>query len=156
MFERVTLIGRLGSEPEMRYTASGIPVCNFSFATTRTINKQVKEECPKGWKEGYKGKTWELSVWWRVTFWRGQAETVNQYCSKGNQLYIEGEIGGTAEGGSQNPNVWEGKDGISRASYELTGRMFKFMGSNNGGGGYTPSDEDAPPLSGGEEVKLPF
>jgi len=70
MFHRVTIIGRVGQAPEMRYTPAGAPVCNFSVATTSTLSKTASPECPKGWKESYNGKNWELTTWWRVSCWR--------------------------------------------------------------------------------------
>ena len=157
MLERVMLMGRLGGDPEMRYTDNGIPVSNISLATTRLISKQSTENCPKGWKESYNGKNWELTVWHRITFWRKQAETINQYLGKGDFLYVEGEVSGTAENGNLNANAWLNKDGEPRSSHEVTAKFFKFLPKgNSNGASYVPSDEDAPPLSGGEEVKLPF
>ena len=156
MFQQIQLIGNLGSEPEMRYTAGGTPVTNFSLATSKKISKERTEECPKGWKESYNGKAWELVTWWRITCWRGLAETTNEYLAKGKQVFVQGEISGTAENGSLNPNVWEGKDGVHRASFELTASNVKFLGGGNGSSASTPQDDDAPPLSGGEDIKLPF
>jgi len=129
---KVTLIGRVGNEPEMRYTPDGTPVANFSVATTQTMNK-AKGSCPQGWKESYNGKNWELTTWWRVTCWRGLAETANQYLHKGRQVYIEGEMGGEASDGTLRPHVWTGNDGVARASFEITARVVKFLGNNSNG-----------------------
>ena len=135
MFHRIQIIGRLGSDPEMRYTPEGDPVTNFSVATSNVLSKEKQAQCPKGWKESYNGRNWELTIWWRVTCWRGLAETVNQYLSKGRQVFIEGEISGEATDGSLNPRVWTGKDGVAKASFELTARNVKFLSGENGGGG---------------------
>ena len=100
MFHRVTLIGRVGQEPQMRYTPEGTPVTSFSVATTTTLSKQTpgggERPCPNGWKESYNGRNWELTTWWRVTCWRGLAETVNTYVNKGMQVFVEGEVAGDA------------------------------------------------------------
>jgi single-strand DNA-binding protein len=131
MFQRVTLIGRVGQEPQMRYTPEGVAVTNFSLATSQVVSKTARDggarPCPQGWKESYNGKNWELTTWWRVSCWRGLAETVNTYVTKGRQLFVEGVVNGEASDGSQNPRVWTGNDGVAKASYELTARDIKFL-----------------------------
>lgn len=153
MFHRVTLIGNVGQEPQMRYTQDGVPVTNFSVATKTTVSKDRTPECPAGWKESYNGRNWELTTWWRVTCWRGLAETVNQYLSKGRQVFVEGEVSGDAADGSQNPRIWTGNDGVARASYEITARTVKFLGGRDEAAG-PPVGE--PPPEGFEEEALPF
>ena len=159
MFQRVTLIGHVGREPQMRYTPDGTPVTDFSVATKETISKTTRDgserPCPQGWKESYNGKSWELTTWWRVTCWRGLAETVNQYLTKGQQVFVEGIVGGDAADGTQNPRVWTGNDGVARASFELTANTVKFLGSRGeAGAGGPPLGE--PPPEGFEEDSLPF
>lgn len=155
MFHRVTLIGRVGRDPEMRYTPDGTPVTNFSVATTQMLSKATRPECPAGWKESYNGKNWELTVWWRVTCWRGLAETVNQYLSKGRQVFVEGEMAGEATNGSLNPRVWTGNDGVARASFEITARTVKFLGGREEAAAEPLTGE--PPAEGFEEEdSLPF
>ena len=157
MFQRVTLIGRVGQDPQMRYTPDGTPVTNISVATKEVISKTKfdgsERPCPQGWKESYNGRNWEITTWWRVTCWRGLAETVNQYLSKGQQVFVEGQVSGEAADGKQEPRVWQGNDGSHRASFELTARTVKFLGSRDGGGG-APIGE--PPPEGFEEDALPF
>ena len=157
MFHKVVLIGNLGQDPEMRYTPSGTAVTSFSVATTNRISKQTNAECPAGWKESFNGRSWELTTWWRVTAWRGLAETCNQFLQKGRTVYIEGEIKGDATNGSQNPRVWTGNDGTPRASFEVTARVVKFLGArgdrSEGGEGY---EEQEPPPGFVEENDIPF
>ncbi len=157
MFQRVTLIGRVGQDPQMRYTPDGVAVTSFSLATTETVSKTMfdgrERPCPQGWKESYNGKNWELTTWWRVTCWRKMAETANQYLSKGQQVFVEGTVSGEAAEGSQNPRVWTGNDGVARASFELTARDFKFLGSRESAAD-APYGE--PPPEGFEEDALPF
>jgi single-strand DNA-binding protein len=156
MFQRVTLIGNVGQDPQMRYTPDGTPVTSFSLATKNTVSKARTPECPAGWKESYNGKAWEITTWWRVTCWRQLAETVNQYVTKGQQVFVEGEMAGEARDGKLNPRVWTGNDGVTRASFEITARNFKFIGARGEGGGGAPPPGEAPPEGFEEESDLPF
>jgi single-strand DNA-binding protein len=155
MFHKVIVLGNLGKDPEMRYTASGTAVTNFSVATTTKISKEKKPECPEGWKDGYNGRNWELVTWFRVSCWRGLAETCNEYLRKGSQVYIEGEVNGEASSGSQNPRVWTGNDGVPRASFEITARLVKFLGGRGDSGNGGHPVEEAPPGF-VEEDEIPF
>lgn len=124
MFHEVTLIGRLGQDPEMRFTSNGTPVTTFSVATDRR------------WTGSDGGERKEV-VWWRVTTWRRQAETCNEYLSKGDQVFIKGRIGGDSlpqSDGSEKivPHTWTGQDGETRASFDLTARFVRFLGSAGG------------------------
>ena len=157
MYQKVTLIGNLGQDPEMRYTPSGTAVTNFSVATKTTVSKERSPECPAGWKESYNGRNWELTTWWRVTAWRQLAETCNQFLKKGQMVYVEGEVNGTAANGSQNPRVWTGNDGVARASFEITARLIKFLGgrgerAEDAG----PEGPEEPPPGFVEENEIPF
>ena len=154
MFHRITLIGFVGQEPAMRYTEDGTPVTNFSVATRQVVSKERVESCPQGWKESLNGKNWELTTWFRVTTWRKLAEACNTYLAKGQQVFVEGELKGEAEAGTQNPRIWVGNDGEHRASFEVTARTVKFLGRRDNGNG-APIGE--PPPDGGEDEEvLPF
>jgi single-strand DNA-binding protein len=140
MYHKVTIVGYLGRDPEMRYTPDGTPVTNFSVATSRRWSRQD-------------GTQEEETVWWRVTAWRRQAEICNQYLQKGRLVLVEGEMKpDPATGG---PRIWTGNDGIARASFEMTARIVKFLG---GRGEVAPTDmagapDEAPPE---EEEEIPF
>ena len=142
----------------MRYTPDGTPVTNLSVATKETISKSLpnggERPCPQGWRESYNGRSWEVTTWWRVTCWRGLAETVNQYVSKGMLVFVEGAVQGEANDGTVNPRIWTGNDGVARASFELTARTVKFLSRAGEGTGGTPIGE--PPPEGFEEDSLPF
>ena len=153
MFHRITIIGFVGQEPQMRYTEDGTPVTNFSVATRQVVSKERVTGCPAGWKESLNGKNWELTTWFRVTAWRKLAEAVNNFLEKGSQVFVEGELRGDAVDGSQNPRIWTGNDGEQRASYEVTARTVKFLGKREGNGG-APVGE--PPPGGEDEDLLPF
>ena len=132
MYSKVTIIGHLGGDPEMRYLPSGNPVTNFSVATNYNWTDQD-------------GEKHEQTTWFRVATWRGLAEVCNQYLSKGRQVFVEGEVRGEAIDGTQNPRVWSGNDGVARASFELTARTVKFLG------GREDTAAGAPPV--GEHVR---
>ncbi len=160
MYHKVVLIGNVGSDPEMRYTPSGTAVTNFNVATKTSISKTRGGEevsCPDGWKDSYNGKNWELTTWWRVTAWRQLAEICNQFLSKGSQVFVEGEVRGTAVNGNQNPRVWTGSDGVPRASFELTASTVRFLGGRAGTGEGAPyQEEEEPPPGFVEENDIPF
>ncbi len=116
MYHKVTIIGNLGSDPEMRYMPDGTPVTSFSVATNRK------------WKNS-DGSPGEETVWFRVSAWRRLAETTNQYLSKGRQVFIEGRL--TPDRATGGPRIWTANDGTPRASYEITALEVKFL---SGGG----------------------
>jgi single-strand DNA-binding protein len=156
VYQKIVLIGNLGKDPTMRYTPSGTAVTNFSVATTANISKEKTPECPSGWVESYNGKAWSLTTWWNVSCWRSLAETCNQYLEKGKQIYIEGEVNGTAVDGTQRVRTWEAKDGSTRASFDITARLVKFLGGRDSGNGGNTTQEE-PPASYQEEADpIPF
>ncbi|MGB1748914.1 MAG: single-stranded DNA-binding protein, partial [Dehalococcoidia bacterium] len=76
---QILLIGRAGNDPEMRYTSSGTPVTSFSLAVNNSRRDQNGE-----WTED--------TEWFRVTAWERQAESVNQYLSKGRRVFVDGRL----------------------------------------------------------------
>jgi single-strand DNA-binding protein len=107
VYQQIILIGNLGSDPELRHTASGTPVCAFRMA----VNKRWVT--PEGEKR-------EKTVWFRVTTWKKQAEIVNQYLTKGKQVMVIGEV--------EEASVFVNKAGDPAASLEVTATTIKFMG----------------------------
>ena len=79
MYQQITLVGNLGRDPEMRYTASGVAVTSFPVATSQR------------WT-GADGQRNEKTIWFRVSAWQRQAETCNQYLTKGQRVLVVGEI----------------------------------------------------------------
>jgi single-strand DNA-binding protein len=140
MYQRLVLVGRLGRDPEMRYTPQGTPVTSFPVATSRRYNTadgQQKEE----------------TVWFRVSVWGKQAETVNQYINKGSKVLIEGTLVGDENGG---PRVWTDREGKPRASFEVRAYTVRFLDSKReaAGGGQPGNGNSALPDAGGEEPTL--
>lgn len=104
-FNRIFLYGNLGRDPELRYTAKGTPVCNFSMATS----------------EGKGDK--EKTTWFRVTFFNRQAEIASQYLQKGKPVYVEGRV---------SLDKYTDRDGKERQSLEVFGTDLKLMGKGDG------------------------
>jgi single-strand DNA-binding protein len=109
MFQQITLVGNLGSDPEMRYTPSGVPVANFTLAVHKT------------WANA-QGERQTKTTWFRVTVWRKQAEVVGQYLKKGRRVLVVGEV--------EEANVWTDREGHPRATLEVTAQFVKFMDSH--------------------------
>lgn len=76
---KVIVMGRLGQDPELKYTPAGTAVCNFSVATS------------KSWVDK-SGTKQEKTEWHRLVSWGKQGEVINQYFSKGSEIYVEGEL----------------------------------------------------------------
>lgn len=129
MYQKLTIVGNLGRDPELRYTPSGQAVCNFSVATSRR------------WSDN-QGNPQEETVWFRVSTWGKLAETCNQYLSKGRQVLVEGRL--TVDKDSGGPRVWQAQDGSWRASYEVTALEVKFLGTRgDNSGGFDSGGSDS-------------
>jgi single-strand DNA-binding protein len=107
---KVILIGNLGADPELKYTASNRPVCNLSVAT----NEVFKDKA---------GQRQERTEWHRVTVWGEQAEHCSKYLSKGRSVYVEGRL---------QTRSWDDKEGKKRYSTDIVANQVVFL---SGGGG---------------------
>src|SRR5579863_6644583 len=113
---KVILVGRLGRDPETRYTGGGQAVANFSVATDETYKD----------KNGERQKRTE---WHKIVVWGKQAEIAQQYLKKGSLIFIEGRI---------QSREWQDKEGQERTSFEIVAsnvRMLGGRGDGAGGGG---------------------
>ncbi len=146
MINKAILIGRLGADPEVRYTQGGTAVANLRVATTEVFNDQS-------------GQRQERTQWHNVVVWGRQAETCGRYLSKGRLVYIEGRI---------QYRQWTDRDNNTRWSTDIVAQTVKFLGgrgdrpeprSPDAGpphqppgpapddhGGPVPDDMDAPPF----------
>jgi len=104
-FNRITLIGNVGTDPEMRYTPDGHAVTDFRMAVSRRYT---------GSDDGQQEET----QWFRVTAWRRLAETVNQYLTKGQRVFVEGRLSSGA---------YMSRDGDPRASLDVTADTVRFL-----------------------------
>ena len=116
---KVMIIGRLGRDPEMRYTPSGRPVTNFSVATSRTWNTSD-------------GERRQETEWFNVVAWGSLAEICNQYLVKGQQVYIEGRL--------QSRN-WEDNEGKRHTSIEIIANEMIMLGERRSIDGDDPEDQ---------------
>jgi single-strand DNA-binding protein len=135
MGQHLILTGRLGRDPEMRYTGSGKAFTKFSLATSRRYTSN--------------GSRVEETTWWDVTVWGGQAEACAEYLSKGDIVEVTGEITGERvekESGKVTiyPRIWTGRDGKPRCSYEVRARHVEFHQTSGNGQRQSAPDEPAP------------
>ena len=136
-YQKITIVGHLGRDPELKYLDNGTAVVNFSMATNRNYTTGS-------------GQKVEETTWFRVTVWGRQAESVNQYLSSGRQALVEGRLNPDKETGS--PRVFPRNDGTYGASYEITADRVVFLsgqgGQQGGQGGYQDGgqapDDDLP------------
>ncbi len=110
---KAIIIGRLGRDPEVRYTPDGTAVANFSIATS--------EE----WKDKNTGEKRERTEWHRIVAFRRLGEICGEYLSKGRQVYIEGRI---------QTRDWEDKDGNKRYTTEIVASQMQMLGSRDDSG----------------------
>ena len=106
---KVIILGRLGADPELRSSPSGVTSCNLSIATS--IN----------WTDKNSGDKKEKTEWNRVVFFGRPAEVIDQYMKKGQQLYVEGRL---------ETSKYE-KDGIERFSTNIIGESFNFISGSS-------------------------
>ena len=141
MYQSITVIGRLGRDPEMRYMPNGDPVTSFSIATDRVYND----------KSGQKVKE---TTWFRVSVFGKSAETTNQYLSKGKLVLVEGRLRVDPKTGG--PTTFTRQDGTVGASFEITANTVRFLSpkSEGEGGGGEPAHDGGE--GGGGDEGIPF
>lgn len=135
-------IGRLGADPETRYTASGAAITNINIATT---NK---------WRDKQTGEQREQTEWHRIVFFNRLAEVVGEYCRKGSQIFVEGGL---------RHRKWQDQSGQDRYTTEVVGENMQLLGSPRGqqegqqqgsAKQQNPQQQDADP--GFDEDDIPF
>jgi single-strand DNA-binding protein len=130
---KVILVGNLGADPEVRYTAGGTAVCKFSLATSRRFT-------------GKDGQKQEKTEWHRIVAWSKLAEICGQYLSKGKQVVIEGRI----EYGSYE------KDGVKHYTTDIVAENMQMLGGPGPGTRGEPEPPFGPPEGGMPEDDIPF
>ncbi|HKW64023.1 MAG TPA: single-stranded DNA-binding protein [Candidatus Acidoferrum sp.] len=125
---KVILVGRLGRDPETRYTGSGQAVANFSVATDESYKDR-------------NGERQKRTEWHKIVVWGKQAEIAQQYLKKGSLIFIEGRI---------QSREWQDKEGQKRTSFEIVATNFRMLGgraegaaagASSGGGASRGADE---------------
>lgn len=113
-FSRITIVGNLGADPEMRYLPGGDPVTTFTVA----VNRKRKDESE--------------TDWYRVACYRKQAEIADQYLRKGSQVLVDGQL---------SIREYTASDGIERTSVEINCDQFQMLGSKGDDAG--PREQEA-------------
>ncbi|MDF1593758.1 MAG: single-stranded DNA-binding protein [Desulfobacterales bacterium] len=138
---KVILVGRLGNDPEVRYTQDGSAVASFSIATSDE------------WKDKETGDKKERTEWHRIVAWRKLGEICGEYLSKGRQVYVEGKL---------QTRSWE-KDGVTRYTTEIVASDVQFLGGRESGAasaqnqyGAKETDAGGPSGSGPQDDDIPF
>ena len=104
MYNNIQIIGRLGRDPELKYTSNQTAVCKFSVATSEKVKK---------------GSEWiEHTEWFNVVTFGKQAENISKYLSKGSQTFLEGSF---------RSHEYQAKDGNQKRSYEVIARSVRFL-----------------------------
>jgi len=111
---KAIIVGTLGQDPEVRYTANGSAVANISVATNES------------WKDKSTGEMQERTEWHRIVMFGKLAEIAQQYLKKGSQAYFEGRI---------QTRKWQDQSGNDRYSTEIVANEMQMLGGRGGGGG---------------------
>jgi len=142
-FNRITIVGYLGRDAELRYTPQGTAVSNFSVATTER-------------KKDRSGEFQDVTTWFNVSLWGSQAERTSQYLTKGKLVFIEGRL---------TQRDWQDRDGNNRISLDVNATDLQFVGArgDEGGGAPPPRGEQSgrarvqePPAGPITEDDIPF
>ncbi len=124
---KVILVGNLGRDPEVRYSAEDSAICNISIATTSQ------------WKDRTSGERREETEWHRVVFYNRLAEIAGEYLRKGRPVYVEGRL---------RTRKWMGQDGQERFTTEIIAEQMQMLGGRDGSGegyGNSPQPEQRQP-----------
>jgi single-strand DNA-binding protein len=113
---KVILVGNLGRDAELRYTPGGAAVATLNLATTEVWNDKA-------------GQRQEKTEWHRIVLWGRMAETLNEYLTKGKQIYVEGRL---------QTRQWEDKDGNKKYTTEVRGDRVVLLSGAGGGGPRVP------------------
>ena len=132
---KVILIGRLGKDPEMRFTPSGKAVTNFSMATSES------------WKDAA-GERQEKTEWHKIQIWGPLAEIAAKYLSKGKQVYVEGRL---------QTREWEDQSGQKRYTTEIVASALTMLGGGSGSEHSDSSEHSGFEHTGGyDDDSIPF
>ncbi|REJ78496.1 MAG: single-stranded DNA-binding protein [Acidobacteria bacterium] len=130
-FNKITIVGNLGRDPELRYTPQGTAVCNFSMAT----NEKRRDKS---------GELQDITTWFRITLWGRQAENASKYLQKGSQVYIEGRL---------RIDEWTDRDGNTRQTLDVNASDMQFLGGRQDDYSSSSDDEYDSSSSSGESAK---
>ena len=125
---KVILVGNLGNDPDVKYTADGRAIANISIATTES------------WKDKNTGEQNDKTEWHRVVFFNRLAEIVSEYLKKGSQVYVEGKL---------QTRKWQDQSGQDRYTTEIVANEMQMLDSRGdaGGGGFGGGSAPGPSWS---------
>ncbi|MEI6079249.1 MAG: single-stranded DNA-binding protein [bacterium] len=106
---KVIIVGRLGKDPEVRYTPNGQAVANFTVATS------------ENWTDKTSGQKQEKTEWHRIVVWGRLAELCRDYLKKGRQVYVDGRL---------QTRSWDDKDGVKKYTTEIIASSIQFLGTS--------------------------
>ena len=139
MYQQITIVGYLGNDPVMRFTPGGQAVTSFSVATSRSYTDNS-------------GQKVDETTWFRISVWGAQAESCNQYLSKGRPVLIVGRLRPDPQSGG--PRIFTRTDGTSGASYEINAQNVRFLPSGGDSSAYQQDQGDE--QGGVEDDEIPF
>jgi single-strand DNA-binding protein len=125
---KAILIGNLGRDAEMRFTAGGTPVATVSLATTERFTDR-------------EGQRKEETEWHRVVIWGKTAESIHEYLTKGKQIYVEGRI---------QTKEWTNKEGQKVKTTEIRADRVVLLGGGGGGEGRARAPRERPAAEGAD------
>jgi single-strand DNA-binding protein len=125
---KVILVGNLGRDAELRYTPGGAAVATLNMATTEVWNDKA-------------GQRQEKTEWHRIVLWGKTAESLNEYLTKGKQIYVEGRL---------QTRQWDDKDGNKRYTTEIRGDRIVLLGGGGGRGASSSGGGERGGSGGGE------
>lgn len=125
---KVILVGNLGNDPDVKYTADGRAIANISLATTES------------WKDRNTGEPQDRTEWHRVVFFNRLAEIVSEYLKKGSQVYVEGKL---------QTRKWQDQSGQDRYTTEIVANEMQMLGGRTGG----TADFGGAPAGGGQQSR---
>jgi len=137
-FQTIIIVGRLGRDPEMRYTPTGKAVTSFSIATDRRWTD------PNGVKQ-------KETAWFRISAWGKLAEICNEYLKKGSQVIVEGRLNVDPKTGG--PRIYNRQDGTAASSFEVTANTVNFLSTKAETAGEATEAAGEPEAS---EDEIPF
>lgn len=126
MLNKVTLIGRLGADPEVRYMPQGGAVTSIRLATSRR------------WKDKQSGERKEATEWHQIVFFNRTAEVAGEYLKKGSQIYVEGRL---------QTRKWQDKEGHDRYTTEIIGEAMHMLDTKSGGTSHFADSQMGAPSS---------
>ncbi len=135
-FHTILVVGRLGREPEMRYSPSGQAITNFNLAANRKYSDA-------------KGQNVKETIWFRVSVWGKAAENCDQFLHKGSLVLVEGRL--VCDPDTGGPRLYSRKDGTPGTAFEVNASTVRFLSGQE-----SREEEGEPTAADGGSADIPF